>query len=115
VLVGLAAAATFAAGLIAVAQHANTTSAGYQLAVLERENLELSRIASQGERRVAELSTAPSARARGQSPAMKKLASLKWPKSWNVVRSETLAACASDVSAASASPVAASRTSGGAR
>jgi len=99
-LIGLAAAATFAAGLAAVAQHANATSAGYELAVAQREHVELARIAARAEQRLSRLSTPQAAMARAQAPAMKQLASLKWPKSWNVVRAATLEACAAAPAAA---------------
>jgi hypothetical protein len=91
VLVGIAAAAAFAAGLVAVAQHADCTAAGYRTAVAEREGLELRRQCDQAERRVAALSTAQSATSR---VAPMKLNSLKYPKTWNVVSPATLRSCA---------------------
>jgi hypothetical protein len=91
VLVGIAAAAAFAAGLLAVAQHAYCTSAGYQLAVARRAGLELRRSAHQAERCVTALSTAQAATARA---AAMKLTTLKYPKNWNVVNASTLRACA---------------------
>ena len=91
VLVGIAAAAAFAAGLVAVAQHADCTTAGYQSAVVQREGLELRRQCDQVERHVAALSTAQAATAR---IAAMKLTSLKYPKTWNVVSPATLRSCA---------------------
>lgn len=90
VLVGVAAVAAFAAGLFAVAQHACCTSAGYQLAVAQREGEELHRAAEQAERRVAQLSTVTAATARA-TPM--KLTRLTYPRSWNIVNAATLRAC----------------------
>ena len=90
VLVGVAAAAALAAGLMAVAQHANCTSVGYELAVAERENLELSRGVERIERRASALRTPQAATARA---AAMKLSALKYPKTWNVVTSATVASC----------------------
>ena len=87
VLVGVAAVAAFAAGLIAVAQHADCTSAGYKLAVAQRGNLELRRGVDQLARRVDVLKTPQAATARA---AAMKLASLKYPKTWNVVAATTI-------------------------
>jgi hypothetical protein len=100
-LVGLAAAAALAAGLLAVSQHADHTTLGYQLAVAERERLELRRGVEQWERRVAALRTPLAASAR--APSMK-LAALKYPKTWNVVSAATLRSCA-DAAPVSAAPV----------
>ncbi len=86
-LIGIAAAAAFAAGLIAVSQHAECTSAGYRLAVAQRENLELRRSADVLARRVDGLRTPQAATARAASM---KLASLKYPKTWNVVHAATI-------------------------
>lgn len=97
VLVGIAVAAAFAAGLLAVAQHASCTSAGYELAVARRAGLELRRSAAAAERRVTALSTPQAATARA---AAMKLTALKYPKSWNVVNAATLRACADPVTAA---------------
>jgi len=91
VLVGIAAAAAFAAGLVAVAQHADCTTAGYESAVAQREGLELRRQCDQVERHVAILSTVQAATAR---VAAMKLTSLKYPKTWNVVSPATLRSCA---------------------
>ena len=91
VLVGIAAIAAFAAGLVAVAQHADCTTAGYESAVAQREGVELRRQCDQIERRVAILSTVQAATAR---VAAMKLTSLKYPKTWNVVRPATLRSCA---------------------
>jgi hypothetical protein len=102
VLVGLAAAASLAAGLLAVAQHADCTSVGYQLAVAERERMELRRELGRWERRVAELRTPSAATARATSM---KLASLKYPKTWNVVSAATVRACA-DAAVTAAKPAA---------
>jgi hypothetical protein len=99
VLVGIAAAAAFAAGLLAVAQHAGNTTAGYESAVAQREGQELKRRCDQIERHVAALSTAQAATAR---VAAMKLTSLKYPKTWNVVSSATLRSC----TAAAAPPAA---------
>jgi hypothetical protein len=82
VLVGVAAAAAFAAGLLAVSQHAECTNAGYRLAVAQRENLELRRGVDQVGRRVDALRTPQAAMARAASM---KLSALKYPKTWNVV------------------------------
>jgi len=87
VLVGLAAVAAFVAGLLAVSQHAECTAAGYRLAVAQREHLELSRAVDQIERRVDALRTPQAATARA---ATMKLASLKYPKTWNVVNATTI-------------------------
>ncbi len=95
VLVGSAALAAFAAGIVAVSQHADCTSAGYRLAVADRENVELRRGVEQAERRVEALRTPQAATARA---AAMKLASLKYPKTWNVV-------CAASVEHAAAPPV----------
>jgi hypothetical protein len=92
VLVGLAVLAAFAAGLVAVAQHASCTSAGYQLAVAQRECVELRRSLAQAERGVTRLETLPAASSRA-TPM--KLASLRYPKTWNVVSSATLRSLAS--------------------
>lgn len=96
VLVGIAAAAAFAAGLLAVAQHAYCTSAGYQLAVVRRAGLELGRSAAQAELRVTWLSTAQAATTRAASM---KLTALKYPKNWNIVNAATLRACADPATA----------------
>jgi hypothetical protein len=82
VLVGIAAVAAFSAGLIAVSQHADCTTAGYRLAVAQRENLELRRGVDQVARRVDALRTPQAAMARA---AAMKLSTLKYPKTWNVV------------------------------
>ena len=99
VLVGVAVVAAFAAGLVAIAQHACGTSAGYQLAVAQREGQELSRAAEQAERRVAQLSTVTAATARANSM---KLTRLAYPRSWNIVNASTLRACLDGQSAAAA-------------
>jgi hypothetical protein len=91
VLVGIAAAAAFAAGLVAVAQHADCTTAGYRSAVAQREGIELRRQCDQIERRVAAMSTAQAATAR---IVPMKLTSLKYPKTWNVVSPATPRSCA---------------------
>ena len=103
VLVSVAVAAAFAAGLVAVAQHAYCTSAGYQLAVAQREGEELHRTAEQAERRVAQLSTVTAATARA-TPM--KLTRLMYPRSWNIVNSGPLRAC---LDGANAPPPAAAR------
>jgi hypothetical protein len=90
VLVGVAVAAAFAACLVSVAQHACCTSAGYQLAVAQREALELRRAEEQAERRVAQLSTVTAATARA-TPM--KLTRLTYPRTWNIVNAGTLRAC----------------------
>ena len=100
VLVGIAAAAAFAAGLLAVAQHSSCTSAGYELAVAQREGTELRLAASQQERRVTALSTAQAASAR---IAPMKLTTLRYPKTWNVVNAATVTSCAAASAAASMS------------
>ena len=87
VLVGVAAIAAFSAGLIAVAQHADCTTAGYRLAVSQRENLELRRGVDQVARRVDALRTPQAAMARA---AAMKLTSLKYPKTWNVASASTI-------------------------
>jgi len=99
VLVGVAVVAAFAAGLVAIAQHAYCTSAGYQLAVAQREGQELSRAAEQAERRVAQLSTVTAATARA-TPM--KLTRLTYPRSWNIVNAGTLRSCLDGPSAAAA-------------
>ncbi len=96
VLVGIAATAAFAAGLLAVAQHAHCTSTGYQLAVARRAGLELRRSAAEAELRVTRLTTPQAATARA---AAMKLTALKYPKSWNVVNAATLRACADPANA----------------
>jgi hypothetical protein len=108
VLVGIAATAAFAAGLLAVAQHAYCTSAGYQLAVARRAGIELRRSAAEAELRVTRLSTPQAATARA---AAMKLTALKYPKSWNVVNAATLRACAvpADAAVAAAAPKAVAR------
>jgi len=88
--VGVAAVAAFAAGLVAIAQHAYCTSAGYQLAVAQREGQELRREEEQAERRVAQLSTITAATARA-TPM--KLTRLSYPRNWNIVNAATLRAC----------------------
>ena len=102
VLVGVAVVAAFAAGLVAIAQHAYCTSAGYQLAVAQREGQELSRVADQAERRVAQLSTVTAATAR-VTPM--KLTRLTYPRTWNIVNAGTLRACLGETVAAAAPPV----------
>lgn len=108
VLVGIAAVAAFAAGLLAVAQHAYCTSAGYRLAVARRAGLELTRCADEAERQVTKLSTAQAATARAASM---KLTALKYPKTWNVVNAATLRACADPANSAAvaAAPAGAAR------
>jgi hypothetical protein len=91
VLVGVAAIAAFSAGLIAVSQHADCTTAGYRLAVAQRENLELRRGVDQVARRVDALQTPQAAIARAASM---KLTSLKYPKTWNVVTAAAIGRCA---------------------
>ena len=91
VLIGIAMAAAFAAGLIAVAQHAGRTSAGYQLAIAEREGIELRRVADQAQRRVSSLRTPQAATAR---VAPMKLTALKYPNKWNVANAATIRSCA---------------------
>lgn len=109
VLLGIAAAAAFAAGLLAVAQHAYCTSAGYELAVARRAGLELRRSADEAERNVTRLSTAQAATAR--APSMK-LTALKYPKTWNVVNAATLRACATAPALPESAPA---RSAGAAR
>jgi hypothetical protein len=87
VLVGVAAIAAFSAGLLAVAQHADCTTAGYRLAVAQRENLELRRGVDQVARRVDALLTPQAAMTRA---AAMKLTSLKYPKTWNVASASTI-------------------------
>jgi hypothetical protein len=54
-LLGLAAAAAFAAAILAIRQHSGTTSLGYRLAAAEREGEVLQREVARAERRVAAL------------------------------------------------------------
>lgn len=54
-LVALAAAAAFAAAILAIRQHSETTSLGYRLAAAQREGEVLAREAARAERRVAAL------------------------------------------------------------
>lgn len=107
ILIGLAVAAAFAAGLVAVEQHCACTAAGYQLAVASRENLELRRASDEAERRVAYLRTPQAAMAR-MGPM--KLPKLEYPKRWNIVTSRTLLAASSGPA-----PLAAAPSAGGAR
>lgn len=107
VLIGIAVGAAFAAGLMAVAQHANCTTAGYDLAVAQRENLELRRTAAELDRRVSSLSTPQAAVARA---AAMKLTNLKYPKTWNIVRGATVRAVAASPVAAAPLPAAAKGT-----
>ena len=107
ILLGLAVAAAFAAGLVAVEQHCSCTAAGYQLAVASRENLELRRACDEAERHVSRLRTPQAALAR---LAPMKLPKLDYPKRWNIVSSRTLLAASSGPA-----PLAAVPAAGGAR
>jgi hypothetical protein len=107
VLVGVAVAAAFAAGLVAIAQHACCTTAGYQLAVAQREGEELQRAAEQAERRVAQLSTVTAATARA---APMKLTRLSYPRSWNIVNAGTLRACLDGTAVPAPAPARGGRT-----
>jgi hypothetical protein len=105
VLVGVAAVAAFVAGLFAVSNHAECTNAGYRLAVAKRENMELRREVDQAARRVSALRTPQAATARAASM---KLASLKYPKTWNVASSSVVQRCALDAASSGVSAVPAS-------
>ncbi len=87
-LLVVAVAAALAAGLCAVDQHASCTTAGYALAVAQREGEECRRMADAAERRVAAARTTQATMARAKDMKIP----LDWPRTWNVVRASTLAA-----------------------
>jgi len=105
VLLGVAAVAAFASGLLAVSHHAECTTAGYRLAVARRENIELRRGVDELARRVDALRTPQAATARA---AAMKLTSLKYPKTWNVASATVIRSFAPDAAPPGASPVSAS-------
>lgn len=74
-LLGLAAAAAFAASLLAIAQHSENTAFGYRLAASQAEGEALAREAARLERRVASLRSPVAVLAR-RGAAMKSLADL---------------------------------------
>ncbi len=84
-LVGLAVGLAFVVAVAAVGQHDACTDAGYQLAVAQREGIELRRICARVEQRVATLRSPASAIARAQKWQL----GLAYPRTWNVVSAST--------------------------